>query len=166
MPMQGPCPWPSPPSSLPEPTGLSVCRCPPTAADASRLWRRRSGRTTSKLRWRRLTVQEQPAARVLWNERPCSAPLLLPQCPAPACPALWRYSTRASPPAASLSSRRPGTAAQSPTPTRRPAPALRSSATTAGEPPRGRPERGALIRQSPNPVVPNTSNTRSPSSPR
>uniref|UniRef100_A0A3B4GU65 protein-tyrosine-phosphatase n=2 Tax=Haplochromini TaxID=319058 RepID=A0A3B4GU65_9CICH len=45
--MQGPCPWPSPPSSLPEPTGLSVCRCPPTAADASRLWRRRSGRTTS-----------------------------------------------------------------------------------------------------------------------
>uniref|UniRef100_A0A3B5KZQ7 Tyrosine specific protein phosphatases domain-containing protein n=1 Tax=Xiphophorus couchianus TaxID=32473 RepID=A0A3B5KZQ7_9TELE len=41
--------WPSLPSSLSEPIGPCARRSPPTAAAASRLWRLRSGRTTSKL---------------------------------------------------------------------------------------------------------------------
>lgn len=57
--MRGPPPWPSPPSSPPELTGPSACRCPPTAADASKLWRRRSGRTTSKLRYKHSKQNKQ-----------------------------------------------------------------------------------------------------------
>lgn len=43
--------WPWPPSCSPESIGRSACQCRPTAADASKLWRRLNGRTTSKLRF-------------------------------------------------------------------------------------------------------------------
>lgn len=117
-------------------------------------------------RWSRPTVQELPAAPDPWNERLSSAPQLPRRRPAQACPVQWRCSIRASPPADSPSSLRPGTVALSQSPTLRHVQGQRSCVTTAGELLRGQQEPEALIRLNPNPVAPNTSSTPNRSSPR